>query len=442
MDVGDESAPRWLEGVSADGLVPAHGLVLRRPFVRTVKTRSSRVCLALAAGALGASTLSAAATAWAGTRHVAVAVVRSHNRTRTKSGSGGSSPVLTPPAPGQVSVWGGSAGVPPVVTPTAVENLSNVVAVDAGNNSDYALESNGTVWAWGSGQQGALGDGNDNSSYGKAVQVQFPSGVDVRSIGEAAYSGMAVDSTGQGWQWGQRHCKGESGNTSVPTKVVGVSDAVAVQGAGHHVHWLLSNGTVASCGTGQGGQLGLGPVKHAAVPIVIPGLSHIVSISAGNNAVAALDSSGNVYAWGANANGQVGVGSATDILVPTKVDLPAPVTEISSGGDVLKNGHMLALLSTGQVYGWGTDTSGQLGDGLHSDERSPVQVPVPSGVTFTSVIAAGRFSLGLDSTGKVWAWGGGAIGNGSRSGSMVPVAIDIDVVQISGTAATAVDLHS
>lgn len=346
-------------------------------------------------------------------------------------------------SPGQVSAWGFYAGGPSVLTPAAVGNLSNVVTVDASNNSGYALESDGTVWAWGGGQYGDLGDGNDAPSFTNAVEVRFPAGVDIVAIGEAAYSGMAVDSTGQGWEWGQRHCHGASKSTTLPTKVVGVTNAVAVQGAGHHVHWLLANGTVASCGVGTNSELGLGPVMHSLDPMVIPGLSNIVAISAGNNAVAALDSSGDVYAWGDNNNGEVGVGGTThNIWVPTKVNLPAKAVEISSGGDVLKNGHMLALLSTGQVYAWGTDTSGQLGDGRHADESSPVQVPLPPGVTFTSVIASGRFSMGLDTNGNVWAWGGGAIGNGNDGGSKVPVMIDSGVVQISGTAGTAVDLHS
>lgn len=347
-----------------------------------------------------------------------------------------------PPATGQVDSWGYFAGGGPVLSPVSIGNLSDVVSVDASNNSGYALESNGTVWAWGGGQYGDLGNGSDAPSFTSAVQVQFPPGVHVTSIGEAAYSGMAVDSTGQGWEWGQRHCHGASREVTVPTKVVGVTDAVAVQGAGHHVHWLLANGSVASCGTGTRGELGLGDVESSLNATVIPGLSDIVAISSGNCAVAALNSSGNVYTWGDNNNGQVGNGTRTDVWSPTKLNLPAPVVEISSGGDVLSNGHMLALLSNGQVYGWGTDTSGQLGDGRHTDELSPIRVPLPAGVTFTSVVASGRFSMGLDSSGNVWAWGGGAIGNGSGGGSTVPVKIDSGVVQISGTAGTGVDLHS
>lgn len=327
-----------------------------------------------------------------------------------------------------------------VLSPTPVGNLSSVVAVDASNESGYALEANGTVWAWGEDQFGDLGDGSSASSLSNAVQVKFPAGVTVVSIGEAYDSGFAVDSTGQGWEWGYHHCAGTRTRDDLPEKVAGMTDAKAVQGSGGHVLWLLQNGEVASCGIGPGGQLGLGTeVKKTLAPTVIPGLADVVAITAGT-AEAALASSGQVYTWGFSDEGQAGVGTAGDVWVPTSVDLPAPAVEISSGGDVLTNGHMLALLSNGEVYGWGSDADGQLGFS-GPNQLSPTLLPFPAGA-FDNVVAGGNSSYGLDSDGNVWAWGGGPIGNGTNRGSRTAVVVDQGVTQVSATAESAVDLHS
>jgi len=204
----------------------------------------------------------------------------------------------------------------------------------------------------------------------------------------------------------------------------------------------MSNGTVKECGIG----LPLGRTQTSSrTPVEVPEMSDIVQITGGANAFGALDRDGNVYTWGMNNNGQVGVGSSAPVIgLPTKVSLPAAAVEISSGGDVASNGHVLALLDNGQVYGWGTDTNGQLGDGLTVDEFRPVRVTLPTGVTFTKVVAAGCSSLALDSTGGVWAWGCGAQGELGTSANVSfphPVEVDAGVEAVSATADDVMDLH-
>jgi alpha-tubulin suppressor-like RCC1 family protein len=87
-----------------------------------------------------------------------------------------------------------------------LSDLSNVIAIDASNTSSYALESNGTMLAWGENHHGQLGDGGEGTtgaSYTEAVKVAFPPGVSVTAIGEAQNDGFAIDSEGQGWAVGE-----------------------------------------------------------------------------------------------------------------------------------------------------------------------------------------------------------------------------------------------
>lgn len=341
-----------------------------------------------------------------------------------------------------------------------VSGLANVVAIDASNSSNYALEcaggvsscpTDGIVMAWGDGAVGQLGDGSNHSPHNQPVQVHFPSGVNIVSIGEARDEGFAIDSTGQGWGWGLNGhgslCIGNTTKQSVPVAIPGLTSVTAVQGGQDHVLWLLANGTVMACGANNYGQLGTGRTRASNVPTAVRQLTDVVQITAGNTTSGALDSSGNVYMWGYNRRGQVGIGSGDQgsISTPTKVTLPLPAVQLSSGGDIIGNGHSLAILNDGSVYAWGDDANGQLGDGQTFDKFSPVQVTVPAGVTFTNVAAGGCFSLALDTNGYVYSWGcgqRGQLGVAGMSQSTSPIEVDSGVGMISATANNALDFHS
>ena len=153
--------------------------------------------------------------------------------------------------------------------------------------------------------------------------------------------------------------------------------------------------------------------------------------------------------WGSDKFGMLGNGrSSGTVTVPTLVSLPSTVNEVSVGGSLSNNGSTIALLTNGTVYAWGDNSSGQLGDGNTKNQSSPVEVNVPNGDTFTSVVTGGETSYGLDSNGNVWSWGqgsGGELGNGKSGGntkSTVPIEVDSGVTMISSTAQNVVDLHN
>ncbi len=345
-----------------------------------------------------------------------------------------------------VSHWGsylnGEEGLQP--TPLSVSGLSDVVAVDASNSSGYALEGNGTVWAWGNGEYGQLGDGSTGSSLTVPVQVKLPP--HIVAIGEAKNEGMAIDSSGQAWVWGENG----SGSLcvrgkmlSTPVKVAGLSKVVQAQGGEEHTLWISAAGAVLTCGRNSWGELGLGEgVEVTRTPTAVPGLSSIVEVSVGERTSAALDARGRVFMWGDNVHGAIGVGSsAPTIWTPTYVALPEAASSISTGGDLEDNGSSFAILPHEAVYGWGYDNHGQVGDRSSADKLSPVN----TGLHFKSVVAGGVFSLGLDSEGNVFSWGagfGGSLGVAPHRGpAFTPLLVESGVSAISATAKNAEDLH-
>lgn len=348
----------------------------------------------------------------------------------------------------QVERWGSYYGDTSYrqLVPTIVPGLEGTLEVAASNASTYALRSDGTVWAWGNGDDGELGNGGTADSPIEPVQVQLPAGVHAVAIGEAKDEGFAIDSTGQGWAWGRNEaeslCLGQSGVQLTPMKVSGMTNAAEVRGGGRHVLWRLKDGTVAVCGTNSVGQLGLGPsARQRSTPTVVPGLSGISQISSGGDTSAARTSSGSVYMWGENADGEIGIGSTEPaIYEPALVSLPGPAEQISAGGSNLFNPFSLALVG-GQVYGWGADRSGQVGDGAKADKLSPVA----TGLHFAKIAAGGAYALAIDAQGGVWAWGsgdGGELGTGSGGIRLTPTLIDTGASMVSATANDSVELGS
>lgn len=126
-----------------------------------------------------------------------------------------------------------------------------------------------------------------------------------------------------------------------------------------------------------------------------------------SNQSAAITSDGSLYMWGSNFSGQLGDGTTTDRSAPVKV--MDDVVSVSLG-----QYHTLAIKSDGSLWVWGDNSSYQLGDGTQTDSLTPKRL-------MGNVVCAAAgydFSVAVKSDGTCWTWGngsGGKIGNGSTS---------------------------
>jgi alpha-tubulin suppressor-like RCC1 family protein len=330
-------------------------------------------------------------------------------------------------------------------TATLVAGLNDPILIDAGNADGYAIEASGTVKAWGSAKDGALGDGTKADSEA-AVTVHLPAGVKAVSLGEAERSGFAVTSTGEVYDWGDDKngdlCQGtQVADVKTPQRIAGLSGVVAAQGAKHSVLFLLANGTVDACGWNDVGQIGLSGVSEAVVPMPVPGLSHIVELSVGPRVSAVLTAAGEVLMSGTNQAGQLGLGygvgrEATFTLVP----LPGRASSVSVGGGS-PDSHTLALVA-GVPYGWGVDEGGEIGDGSTTSKYTPVVASELTTHDFTALKASGHSSIGI-AGGEVYSWGenlSGELGTGGGQ-SFSPELADRGAIEISATARNALDRH-
>jgi hypothetical protein len=98
-------------------------------------------------------------------------------------------------------------------------------------------------------------------------------------------------------------------------------------------------------------------------------------LAAGFESSLMIATDGQVYAWGNNSVGQLGDGSTTPRSAPVRVGLPAGITAIELAARDL---HALAIGSDGQVYAWGYNAEGQLGDGTTTNRSTPVVAALPA----------------------------------------------------------------
>jgi alpha-tubulin suppressor-like RCC1 family protein len=147
------------------------------------------------------------------------------------------------------------------------------------------------------------------------------------------------------------------------------------------------------------GGLGVGSVARQLRPVPVFGLpAHTVDLQGGADFTVALTSNGEVWTWGGNDHGQLGDGAtATLQFTPQRLNLPA-IASISVGQH-----HVLAVTAKGHVYAWGRNNDGQLGDGTRTDRSTPVKV---AEIGRGAQIATGSAcSLVISPTGVVSIWG-------------------------------------
>jgi alpha-tubulin suppressor-like RCC1 family protein len=177
------------------------------------------------------------------------------------------------------------------------------------------------------------------------------------------------------------------------------------------------------------------PPAHAAAAS-----SHAISIAAGNAHACAIEA-GQAYCWGVNSNGQLGNGTTTSSSVPVPVYTGGVLAGKTLIQIVAGYSHTCALASTGTVYCWGLDSSGQLGNNSTAQSLVPVAVNtsgVLSGKTITQIAAGNSHTCALDSSGTAYCWGSngnGQLGNNSTAKSLVPVAVNTSGV-LSGQTLT------
>ncbi|MBN1439629.1 MAG: hypothetical protein JW929_09490 [Anaerolineales bacterium] len=332
-------------------------------------------------------------------------------------------------------------------------------ALSAGGNQTCLIAAGGAK-CWGDNRVGQLGDGtmeNRNVPTPVTILSEKPTAIAVgytyacaltASGGIFCWGSMVLDSPDGGQFDGYRavaagtthicglttsggvKCWGSNafgalgdGSTEdrpVPVEVSGLGRGVSAIAVGVDFSCAVHNRGVKCWGSNDTGQLGNGSYSGSIIPSDASGLqSDVAGIAAGVFHACAWKTSGEVWCWGDNLIGELGDGSGTNSPFPVRViGLEEGAKAVAVGGS-----HTCALTKTGGVNCWGGNSSGQLGDGSTTDRNAPATVSgLSSGVA--AIAAGGSHTCALLDNGSVKCWGlndDGQLGNGGNANSNTPV---------------------
>ncbi|MGV3518802.1 RCC1 domain-containing protein [Luteitalea sp.] len=301
-----------------------------------------------------------------------------------------------------------------------ISGLGVVTGIAAGTAHSVALKADGTVYAWGNNTAGQVGDGTTTQRT-SPVALTSLTNVTQLAAGPSGEFTLALKADGTVYAWG-RNTYGQLGdgtttNRTTPTQIAALSGIVGIAASTDHALAVKSDGTVWAWGRNTSRQLGDGTTTSRNTPAQVAGLSGASGVAAGATHSLARLTDGSVYAWGANGSGQLGDGTTTARSVPTVVPTaPGDIVQLLAGGDFT-----VARTSTGAVWLWGLNNSGQLGDGTTTQRNVPTLSGLPS---ISAIGVGGGFVTAVDATGAVWAWGTnayGQLGDGTLTLRTVPV---------------------
>jgi len=281
--------------------------------------------------------------------------------------------------------------------PVKLTNITGVVDVAAGGEHALFLKSDGTVWAVGLNDYGQLGDGTLTTRY-TPVQVKGLSGI--TKIYAGFRHSLAIRNDGTLWAWGGDN-SGELGDGGGNNKLIpvntGITNAKDASAGLYSTLLLKTDGSVWAFGRNSYAELGTGNTIAVKTPTRLTGLPSMQQVMLSNDHALALTTGGTVYAWGTNHYGQLGVGDITTRYYPTLVPNLSGVTRVASG-DI----HSLALKTDGTMMGWGRQSD--LGIyGASQAQMTPTLIYTLSNV---STMDAGKYhSIAITSDEKTWGFG-------------------------------------
>lgn len=307
------------------------------------------------------------------------------------------------------------------------------VATNQPGGFSLAIQTNGTLWAWGANHFGQLGLG---STVVQTVPARVGGDSNWFQVEAGATHTLALKRDGTLWAWGANNVGqlgfGVTNAPTTPQRVGGESAWVEIRAGGFFSLARRADGTVWAWGANTNGQLGIGTNTNQRSPVMVGTDSDWAAISAGVAHSLAVKTNGTLWAWGLNNFGQLGAGTLPSANRPVQIG-PDTDWSLPEAGSF----HSFSIKVDGGLYAWGANWFGQLGDGQigsvndtnDANRTSPAQIAVNE--TWRAIDAS-THSLGMTTDGRVFAWGWnshGQVGNGNINNQTSPALLSF----IAGT---------
>ncbi|XP_052092114.1 uncharacterized protein LOC127728604 isoform X1 [Mytilus californianus] len=313
----------------------------------------------------------------------------------------------------------------PTLVPCRVDTLHQlqikVISVSCGGDHTVALTHQG-VYSWGSSLYGQVGVGTRHM-YSRAMLVNF--GHHIISVVCGLFHTLALTNDNQVYSWGWgvhgQLGHGDPEDQLTPKRIETLSDKqiTAVSGGYCHTLALSSQGEIWVFGCGYFGQLGIGHTTKQSLPVKMERIPHKVKMIATkyfHNVAVTIHNV--VYNWGChpynlrlNAHAvrrarQAGTAVSDPVerfLVPEIVDtsfVHGRIVKASCG-----KSHTCLVTLDGDVYTWGRNMDGQIGNNSRQDVKTPSMVTSINDKQIIHISSGGEFNVAMDSEYSLWVWG-------------------------------------
>ena len=311
-------------------------------------------------------------------------------------------------------------------SPVQIGALTNWYAATVGGlTQTIALKTNGSLWSWGVNTDGNLGL-NDVIPRSSPVQI----GTTV-SVAETFWSQtsvidshtLAIETDGTMWAWGL-NTDGQLGQNNVirrssPVQIGGLSTWSKVAAGNIFSGAIKTDGTLWTFGYNTQGQLGQGDRIPRSSPVQVGALTTWYDISFGRKYAMATKTDGTLWTFGYNSVGQLGQNDRVDRSSPVQVGALTTWSKIFTGWSL----NSLAIKTDGTLWGWGYNADGQLGQNDVVGRSSPVQIG--SDINWATASTA-SVSSAIKTDGTLWTWGynaDGQLGQNDRVYRSSPVQV-------------------
>ena len=315
-----------------------------------------------------------------------------------------------------------------VKLPTNCENLASLrpIQIIGGEQTLFAVTADGKVYATGYGAGGRLGLGGSESvsvlTLIESLQHLFIKKVAVNSGGKHC---LALSVDGEVFSWGE----GDDGKLGHGTRspcdrprvieALRGKEVVDVSAGGAHSACVLANGDLYTWGKGRYGRLGHGDSEDQVRPKLVEALrgNRVIDVACGSGdaQMLCITEDDSVWSWGDGDYGKLGRGGSDGCKVPMRIDTlqGCGVIKVECGSQF-----SVALTRSGAVYSWGKGDYHRLGHGTDDHVRRPKRLAALQGVKIVAIACGSLHCIACTDNGDVYTWGDndeGQLGDGTTN---------------------------
>jgi alpha-tubulin suppressor-like RCC1 family protein len=326
--------------------------------------------------------------------------------------------------PPELWTWG-SGGSGTLGNGVTTGNISTPITTFAGGTNwkqvsigftyTAAIKTDGTLWSWGYGSYGRLG--NAQITTRSTPVTTFAGGTNWKQVSGGYQHIAAIKTDGTLWTWG-RGLYGRLGNAAVTspstpiTTFAGGTNWKQVSCGRFHTAAIKTDGTLWTWGYGGLGRLGNAVTTGSiSTPVTtFAGGTNWKQVSCGGFNTAAIKTDGTLWSWGYGGRGNHGNAAVTNTSTPVTTFAGGTNWKQVSCGYL----HTAAIKTDGTLWTWGAGFNGRLGNAVTTTNRSTPVTTFAGGTNWKQVSGGGDHTAAIKTDGTLWTWGysvSGRLGN-------------------------------